>query len=89
MKQGARLMPLIWIISIAFLVAGCTGTSPPVSVDGLRQTVGSSLPGAQGKTRADQVKIDRTVARLCAADVYGPKLCDAHTVASRARFAGR
>ncbi len=68
------------------LMAGSCMTSGPVNVDGLHRVVGDSLPGAQGKTRDDQVKIDRTVARLCSAQIYTRAKCGAHTVASAARW---
>jgi len=86
MKQLTRHMPLILVISIALTLVGC-GISGPVSVEGVRPVVGDSLPGAQGKTRADQIKIDRTVARGCSTGVFEAAQCDEHTKASADRFA--
>lgn len=61
-------------------------TSGPVNVDGLRAVIGDSLPGAQGRTRADQVAIDRTVARGCAAGIYVREKCNLHTETSATRL---
>jgi hypothetical protein len=49
--------------------------------------IGSSLAGAQGKTVADQNKIDKTMAPGCAVDLYTPAECDRHTKASAERRA--
>ncbi|MER9901587.1 hypothetical protein [Mesorhizobium sp. M0130] len=49
--------------------------------------LGSSLPGAQGKTVEDQNRIDHTVAPGCAIALYRPAECDRHTKASAARRA--
>lgn len=87
MKQRKRPMSRILVLASVCALTACSGISPPVSVDGLRQTVGDSLPGARGQTEADQTKIDRTVARLCAAGIYAGALCDVHTDASRDRRA--
>ena len=57
----------------------------PVSVAGLRLAVGSTIPGANGETLADQNRIDEHMARACAAGVYTPAECDAHTSAAAAR----
>ena len=73
------------ILLSATVLTGCS-TSGPASVGGLERVIGTSLPGAQGKTRADQVKIDRTVARGCAGGVYKQGLCETHTKASAARY---
>mgnify|MGYP001793403670 CR=1 FL=1 len=85
MTQAMRRTLLILAISNV-LMAGSCGTLGPTSVEGLRTAVGDALPGAKGKTRDDQIKIDRTVARLCAANVYERGKCDEHTVASAARW---
>ncbi|TPM19759.1 hypothetical protein [Mesorhizobium sp. B2-3-6] len=53
----------------------------------LRSALGNSLAGAQGKTIADQNKIDRTMAPGCAVKFYTPAECDRHTKASAARRA--
>ncbi|WP_292680544.1 hypothetical protein [Mesorhizobium sp.] len=47
--------------------------------------LGNSLAGAQGKTVADQNKIDRTMAPGCAVKLYTRAECDLHTKASAAR----
>ncbi|WP_245431536.1 hypothetical protein [Mesorhizobium atlanticum] len=49
--------------------------------------IGSSLAGAQGKTLADQNKIDKTMAPGCAVGLYTPAECDRHTKASADRRA--
>ena len=49
--------------------------------------LGDDLAGAQGKTLTDQTKIDRNMARGCAAGVYSTSACDQHTRASAARRA--
>lgn len=85
MKQAMRPMRLILGISIVSMLAGCL-TLPPASVGGLERAAGNSLPGAKGKTRADQIKIDRTVARLCASEIYTVEDCRRHTEASAARL---
>ncbi|WP_245525151.1 hypothetical protein [Mesorhizobium sp. M8A.F.Ca.ET.165.01.1.1] len=45
------------------------------------------MAGAQGKTVADQNKIDRTVAPGCAVKLYTRAECDLHTKASAKRRA--
>lgn len=85
MNQVTRLMgPILAILTVSAL-AGCS-TLSPASVEGLRRAAGDSLPGARGQTSADQIKIDRTVARLCAAEVFVTQKCAEHTDASAARF---
>lgn len=54
-------------------------------VPALRLAIGSSLAGAQGKTLADQNKIDETMASGCAVKFYTPAECDRHTKASTGR----
>jgi len=45
----------------ALLAAACTTSKPaPVTADGLRQVVGTSFIGAQGRTPEDQERIDET-----------------------------
>lgn len=62
------------------MLAAC-GTSGPVTAPALSEVIGTSLPGAIGRTEADQDKIDETVARACAGKVYTRALCDKHTEA--------
>ncbi|MBZ9761319.1 hypothetical protein LB553_10575 [Mesorhizobium sp. CA8] len=45
------------------------------------------MAGAQGKTVADQNKIDETMASGCAVKFYTPSECDRHTRASAERRA--
>lgn len=54
-------------------------------MDGIRAAIGNSLPGAKGATVADQNKIDDTVARGCATDIYKKSECKRHTEASTER----
>jgi len=49
--------------------------------------LGDDLGGAEGKTLTDQNKIDRNMARGCAAGVYSSAACDRHTKASAERRA--
>ncbi|CDX55854.1 conserved hypothetical protein [Mesorhizobium plurifarium] len=51
----------------------------------LRSALGNSLAGAQGKTLADQNKIDKTMAPGCAIGLYTAAECDRHTKVSAAR----
>ncbi|TPN43193.1 hypothetical protein FJ978_31310 [Mesorhizobium sp. B1-1-7] len=74
------------LLTIASMLAGC-GTSGVNGVPGLRSAIGSSLAGAQGKTLADQNRIDHTVAPGCAIGLYTPAECDRHTQASAGRRA--
>lgn len=78
-------MKLLMFALIAALLAGCS-TLQPATVDGLDGVAGDELPGAQGKTPADQDRIDDTVARLCAVEIYTRRQCDRHTNASHERF---
>ncbi|QKC93050.1 hypothetical protein EB230_20900 [Mesorhizobium sp. NZP2234] len=82
-KRGSTLACLL---TSALTLAACT-TSDVSGVAPLRQAVGNSLPGAQGKTLADQNRIDRTVAPGCAVKLYTRAECDLHTKASAARRA--
>ena len=72
------------LFAIATMLAGC-GTSGVSGVPTLRSAIGSSLAGAQGKTLADQNKIDETMASGCAVKFYTPAECDRHTKASGER----
>ena len=79
-----RMQRLLVLASVS-LVTACTGISQPVSVSGIKQVIGTELPGAQGLTEVDQTKIDLTVARLCATRLYDAAKCKEHTEASRLR----
>lgn len=68
------------------MLAAC-GTFAPKSVAGLKSALGDDLGGAQGKTLADQTKIDRNMARGCSIGVYSSSTCDRHTKASAERRA--
>lgn len=68
----------------AMLLAGCSTSKPaPVSTDGLRAVVGTSLVGVEGKTPADQAGIDETAAGLCAGGVWTKSECARHGKESR------
>ncbi|RUV44589.1 MAG: hypothetical protein E5X45_00880 [Mesorhizobium sp.] len=75
---------LACLLTTASTLAACT-TSAVSGAPALRSAIGSSLAGAQGKTIADQNKIDRTMAPSCAIGLYTPAECDRHTRASAAR----
>lgn len=61
------------------MLAGCSTSKPaPVTTDGLRAVVGTSLIGARGLTPADQGKIDETVAGLCGGGVWTRSECARH-----------
>lgn len=64
-------------MTAALMAAGCT-TSQPGNVAGLRRVVGTDLIGARGATPADQRKIDRTVAGICAGGVWTRAECQEH-----------
>lgn len=57
----------------------------PVTVAGLRSSIGNTIPGTKGETLDDQDRVDEHVARACAAGVYTAEECAAHTVASDER----
>lgn len=82
--RSSRLSRPAAALTTALLLAGC-GTSGVSGVPALRQALGSSLAGAQGKTLADQNKIDRTMAPGCAIKLYTSAECDRHTKASAER----
>lgn len=66
------------------LAAACTTSRPaPVTVEGLRPVVGTSLIGARGRTPADQLKIDETAAGLCGGGVWSKSECARHGRESR------
>lgn len=83
-----KLIKLLCCAASVLLVAGCT-TSGQVSASKDRQTdtarkiVGTGLVGAQGRTEADQDKIDDTAARLCGARVWTRSECQRHGDESR------
>ena len=68
---------LVLIMTAALMAAGCS-TSQPASVAGLRRVVGTDLIAARGATPADQRKIDRTVAGICAGGVWTRDECAGH-----------
>lgn len=71
-------------IAAVLALAGCTTSKPaPVTVEGLRPVVGTSLIGAKGATPADQGKIDETAAGLCGANVWTRSECARHGRESR------
>jgi len=66
------------------MLAGCTTSPPaPVTIDGLRRVVGTSLIGAKGATPADQLRINETAAGLCGAGVWTKSECARHGRESR------
>lgn len=82
--QAMRLRNGALSFAAALLLAGCSTSKPvPVSTDGLRVVVGTSLIGAQGKTPADQASIDETAAGLCAGGVWTKSECARHGKESR------
>lgn len=81
-----RALTLACLLMSALMLAACT-TSGVSGVTPLRLVLGNSLAGAQGKTVADQNKIDRTMAPGCAVKLYTRAECDLHTKASAARRA--
>nr|WP_181257399.1 hypothetical protein [Mesorhizobium soli] len=63
----------------AMMLVACSTSQPvPVTADGLRKVVGTSLIGAKGATPADQLKIDETAAGLCGAGVWSASECARH-----------
>ena len=74
-----RLKTGVLAIAAALSVAGCSTTKrAPVTSDGLRDVVGTSLIGARGATAVDQRSVDETVAGLCGASVWSPSECARH-----------
>lgn len=89
-QQTMRTWPR-WISTSAIVcvltVAGCSSTSTPANVDGVKRTVRlDGLATAQGKTVNDQAKIDGTIARGCATGLVTKASCRKHTDASDARL---
>lgn len=61
------------------MLAACsTSQTVPVTADGLRKVVGTSLIGARGATPGDQLKIDETAAGLCGAGIWTMTECARH-----------
>jgi len=73
-------------LNAALMMAGCS-ILQLASVEGVDRVIGDALPGAQGQTIKDQDRIDDTVARACAANLYSTDLCNLHTAASAERRA--
>ena len=72
------------LCAAALMLAGCTTSPPaPVTIDGLRRVVGTSLIGAKGATPADQLRINETAAGLCGAGVWTKSECARHGRESR------
>ncbi|BBD38237.1 hypothetical protein Amn_31170 [Aminobacter sp. Y103A] len=68
----------------ALALAGCSTSKPaPVSTDGLRTVVGTSLVGVQGKTPEDQAGIDETAAGLFTGGIWTKSECARHGKESR------
>ncbi|MDZ5697829.1 hypothetical protein SIN08_11265 [Chelativorans sp. M5D2P16] len=82
--RGRRLRTGALAIAAALSVAGCTTSSEaPVTTDGLRGVVGTSLIGVKGATPADQAGIDETAAGLCGASIWTSSECARHGRESR------
>ncbi|WP_245450496.1 hypothetical protein [Neorhizobium sp. SOG26] len=64
-------------LTCALIAAGC-GATAPASAPGLRRVVGTDLIGARGATPADERKIGRTVAGICAASIWTRDECRRH-----------
>ncbi|WP_181170565.1 hypothetical protein [Mesorhizobium sp. B2-6-2] len=64
MQSKRALIPHVFL-STALMLAACT-TSGASDAPALRSAIRNSLTGAQGKTLADQNRIDRTMAPGCA-----------------------
>ncbi|WP_087587168.1 hypothetical protein [Nitratireductor soli] len=63
----------------ALALAACSTSKPaPVTTDGLRKVVGTSLVGTRGATAKDQFAIDETVAGMCGAHVWSAGECARH-----------
>lgn len=77
--QATLLKTGVASIAAALMLAGCSTSKPaPVTSDGLRAVVGTSLIGARGATAGDQGKIDETVAGLCGGGVWTRSECARH-----------
>lgn len=87
-----RLLMLVMLLPVVVLMTGCDGTLPQLNASSatkapptVKRIVGSDLPGAMGKTIADQDKIDSAMTGLCSVQVYDKKTCAEHGQASEAR----
>lgn len=79
---------LAFCAASALSLAGCTSSQQVAASkerlnSTVRAVVGTSLVGAQGKTREDQEKIDDTSAGLCGAKVWTQSECQRHGSESR------
>ena len=76
---ATRLRNGALIFAAATMLAACSTSQPaPVTAEGLRKVVGTSLVGARGATAADQLRIDETAAGLCGAGVWTKSECARH-----------
>lgn len=76
----AMLLKIGALSTVAVLMlAGCSTSKPaPVTTEGLRAVIGTSLIGARGATPVDQGKINETVAGLCGGGVWTRSECARH-----------
>ena len=76
-----RFVVLVWSV---LLVAGCS-TSPkaPATANAAREALTDDLPGTKGATRADQERIDNTVAGGCGAAIWPRAVCRRHNKVAR------
>lgn len=75
LRQALKIGGLAFAV-VTLTAASCsTSRLAPATTDGLGDVVGTSLIGAQGRTPADQGKIDETVAGLCGGGVYTRSQC--------------
>lgn len=78
------LEALLIMISVIGLVGCTTSGRAPVNLLQMAEVV-EWLEGTQGKTLDDQRRIDRVMARSCAAGLKGKVQCDLQTKASAER----
>ena len=76
---------LLALLMTAIAVAGCSTLDRRAASRSPQIAGGEDLAGAQGKTIVDQQKIDRAMARQCAAGIVSDRACDIHTQAAWAR----
>jgi len=77
---------LMLAIAPVLMASACVSTSTPADVSGLSRVANlDGLATAQGKTIADQDRIDNTMARGCATGLVTRVNCVRHTDASDAR----
>ncbi|WP_127524669.1 hypothetical protein [Mesorhizobium sp. Z1-4] len=82
--RATTLKTGVLCIAAALMLAGCTTSKPtPVTTDGLRKVVGTSLIGTKGATPQDQRNIDETAAGLCGGGVWTRSECARHGKESR------